>query len=76
MKIATWNIERLHKKKNKEIIQAIKQIQADILILTEASDLIHLSDDYPFNSKTILLHDSNNNYRKHWYYSDLQIGSY
>lgn len=63
MKIATWNIERLQKRKNKEIIQAIKQIQADILILTEASDLIDLSDDYPFNSKTILLQNSNNNYR-------------
>ena len=51
MKIATWNIERLQKRKNKEIIQAIKQINADILILTEASDLIDLSNDFPFNSK-------------------------
>ena len=63
MKIATWNIERLQKRKNKEIIQAIKQINADILILTEASDLIDLSNDFPFNSKTILLQNSNNNYR-------------
>ena len=63
MKIATWNIERLQKRKNKEIIQSIKQANADILILTEASDLIDLSDDYAFSSKTILLHDSINNYR-------------
>lgn len=63
MKIATWNIERLQKRKNTEIIQAIKQANADILILTEASDLIDLSDDYSFSSKTILLHDSTNNYR-------------
>jgi endonuclease/exonuclease/phosphatase family metal-dependent hydrolase len=63
MKIATWNIERLQKRKNKEIIQAIKQVNAATLVLTEASDLIDLSDDYAFNSKTILLHDSTNNYR-------------
>ena len=29
MKIATWNIERLQKRKNKEIVQSIKQFNAD-----------------------------------------------
>lgn len=63
MKIATWNIERLQKRKNDKILQSIREIKADILILTEASNLIDLSDDYLYSAKTAALYNINNNYR-------------
>lgn len=41
MKIATWNVERLKKKKYRdEIIDACNSIQADILVLTENDEMI------------------------------------
>jgi len=67
MKIATWNIERLQKRRNIEIVDAIQEIDADILILTEASDLIVLSEIYPYNTKTSLLHNNNKDYREDEY---------
>lgn len=63
MKIATWNIERLQKRKNDKILQSIKEVNADILILTEASNLIDLSDDYLYSAKTTSLYNINNSYR-------------
>ena len=41
MKIATWNIERLKKKKYlSEILSEIEKIDADILVLTETDSRI------------------------------------
>ena len=46
MKIATWNVERLkHKSKLALIVETIKRIDADILILTETDTQIYL-DNY------------------------------
>lgn len=43
MKIATWNIERLRYKNNlSEIIDRCKQVNADILVLTETDSRINL----------------------------------
>ena len=47
MKIATWNVERLKKKKYlPEIISEIEKINADILVLTETDSQI-LPENYP-----------------------------
>ena len=47
MKIATWNLECLNHKKNlTHILEAIKNVDADILILTEYDEKVEL--DYPF----------------------------
>lgn len=52
MKIATWNIERLkHKSKLTSIIRALKDIDADILILTESDIQVHL-DNYKYQLTT------------------------
>lgn len=50
MKIATWNIERPNKytKKNQEIIECLKEVNADILILTESNEIIHLGENYNY----------------------------
>jgi exonuclease III len=45
MRIATWNIERLDKRKNQLILDKLVDINADILVLTETSSKIHL-DNY------------------------------
>lgn len=45
MKIATWNLERLIKRKNQQILDKLADINADILVLTETSSKIHL-DNY------------------------------
>lgn len=48
MKIATWNVERLkHKSKLALIVETIKRIDADILILTETDTQIYL-DNYKY----------------------------
>lgn len=53
MKIATWNIERLkHKSKLASIIEAIKEVNADILILTESDTQVYL-DSYKYCIKTL-----------------------
>lgn len=44
MKIATWNLQRLEKKKNNLILEKLVEINADILILTETSTLIQLEN--------------------------------
>ena len=52
MKIATWNIERLKKKKYlPEIISEIEKINADILVLTETDSQI-LPENYPYKIET------------------------
>ena len=45
MKIVTWNLERLKKRKNQQILDKLADINADILVLTETSSKIHL-DNY------------------------------
>ncbi len=53
MKIATWNVERLkHRKNLDEIIAICKNLQADILVLTENDDTIQLDYDYECHSPT------------------------
>jgi endonuclease/exonuclease/phosphatase family metal-dependent hydrolase len=48
MKIATWNLERLKHKKNLiHIVDAIKDINADILVLTEYDEQVKLDFLYP-----------------------------
>lgn len=44
MKIATWNLERLSKRKNLEISQILNKLDADILILTETGSEIQLEN--------------------------------
>ena len=52
MKIATWNIERLKKKKYlSEILSEIEKIDADILVLTETDSRI-LPENYPYKIET------------------------
>jgi len=52
MKIATWNLERLkHLKKLDEITAILKNLNADILILTETDERVRL-DNYPFQMAT------------------------
>jgi endonuclease/exonuclease/phosphatase family metal-dependent hydrolase len=47
MKIATWNVERLKKKGNLgEVTAALKQLKADLVVLTETTSAIDLSNDY------------------------------
>lgn len=51
MKIATWNIERLTHKKQLENMKSIcSQVDADILVLTEADE--RLVPDYPYSFHT------------------------
>jgi exonuclease III len=42
MRIATWNLERLDKRKNQLILDKLVDINADILVLTETSSKIQL----------------------------------
>ncbi len=44
MKIATWNLERLEKRKNQQILEKLAEINADILVLTETSSKIQLDN--------------------------------
>jgi exonuclease III len=45
MKIATWNLERLDKRKTKEILDILIKLNADIIVLTETNDAIQI-DNY------------------------------
>jgi endonuclease/exonuclease/phosphatase family metal-dependent hydrolase len=53
MKIATWNIERLIKNKNQEIVEKIKLVDADIFVLTETSNTIRLENCNTVSSQTL-----------------------
>lgn len=44
MKIATWNLERLIKRKNQLVLDKLAEIDADILILTETNSIIQLEN--------------------------------
>ena len=50
MKIATWNLERPNKftKKNREIVDCLEEVNADILILTESNEIINFGDNYNY----------------------------
>ncbi|MBK7959707.1 MAG: endonuclease/exonuclease/phosphatase family protein [Bacteroidetes bacterium] len=53
MKIATWNLQRLEKRKNQQIHDKLVDIDADILVLTETSSNIQL-DNYTCVSTDLL----------------------
>lgn len=61
MKIATWNVERpsdLSKTRNAKILEALKEVDADILILTETNSLINPGAEYsPFATTSLGLLD-------------------
>ena len=59
MKIATWNLERLKKRKNQQILDKLVDINADIVVLTETSSKIHL-DNYNYISTDPLPNDFDN----------------
>ncbi len=48
MKIAAWNIERLtrNRKKSQAIIDYLKKLNADILVLIESNEFINLGTAY------------------------------
>ena len=46
MKILTWNVERLKKLKNQNLIDIIISFDADILVLTETSSKLDFSKNY------------------------------
>jgi exonuclease III len=57
MKIATWNLERpeTFSRKNESILEKLKEIDADILILTETNKCIDLEPEYAgFSSKELM----------------------
>lgn len=53
-KIATWNVERPKTKTNKTklVVKKIEYENADIIVLTETSDSVILSKDYPYQIST------------------------
>lgn len=44
MRIATWNLERLIKRKNQLVLEKLVDINADILVLTETNSIIELEN--------------------------------
>lgn len=46
MKILTWNVERIKKFKNQNLIDVLNSFQADIMVLTETSSKLDFSKDY------------------------------
>lgn len=50
-KIATWNVERPKKgtEKTALVMEKIKEVNADILVLTESAVSISLAELYPFS---------------------------
>lgn len=59
MRIATWNLQRLEKRKNQLILDKLIDIDADILVLTETNAIIQL-DNYTCISTDILPNDFDN----------------
>ncbi|MGC3978773.1 MAG: hypothetical protein QM751_11415 [Paludibacteraceae bacterium] len=53
MKIATWNLERLSKNKNNEILDQIYYIDADIFVLTETSINLKLTDYHSIRTEIL-----------------------
>jgi len=65
LKIATWNLDRpkqsptaKNKKKNESIIQTLRELDADILVLTETNSCIDLYDKYQTCFSTTCLFES------------------
>lgn len=55
IKIATWNVERLkHKKDLDKITQALLQVNADILVLTETDSQIKMDYSFSFSSPPLV----------------------
>lgn len=44
MRITTWNLERLIKRKNQLVLDKLAEINADILVLTETNSIIQLEN--------------------------------
>lgn len=59
MRIATWNLERLIKRKNQLVLEKLVDINADILVLTETNTIIQ-PDNYTCISTDILPTDFDN----------------
>ncbi|MEY4875575.1 MAG: hypothetical protein RL708_724 [Bacteroidota bacterium] len=59
MKIATWNVERLIKNKNQSVLDCLKIVDADILILTETSSVINPKNNYSAMAADELINDAN-----------------
>ncbi len=53
MKIATWNLERLEKRKNSEIKEILINLDADLLILTETNSAIQLENYTCISAETL-----------------------
>jgi exonuclease III len=63
MKIATWNVQRLDKRKNHLILEKLAEINADIVVLTETNAII-LPDNYTCIATDLLPADfDNTNYK-------------
>ena len=62
MKIATWNIDRLKRKKDLiPIAESIQKIDADILILTEYNKILDLPN-YKYQIETLKISENLDNY--------------
>lgn len=46
MKISTWNLQRLEKRKNEAILDKILEVDADIWVFTETHEMIHPGEAY------------------------------
>ncbi len=59
MKIATWNVERPNgssQTRNAKVVGTLKEVDADILILTETNSIIHPGEAYtPFATGSLVL---------------------
>ena len=64
-KIANWNLERPKSKTEKTIlsIEKIQEVNADIIVLTETSKSVDLSEIYPFQISTLSYERTPN---EHW----------
>ena len=64
MKIATWNIDRLKRKKDLiPIAESIQKIDADILILTEYNKILELPN-YKYQIETLKISENQYNYKE------------
>ena len=63
MRIATWNLERLKKRKRQLIIDKLIEIEADILILTETDSSIQLENYFCISTELLPLGFDNTDYK-------------
>ena len=72
MRIATWNVERLkHRKSIGEILSAVEDARADILVLTETDERIEPNYRYAF--RTPKLHYAPSGYHMPGRYKDYAV---